>query len=109
MISSDDAAAGRTGAPAVEFDRKILVLDGGGLRGGGEGQGVNGGEDRIDGRKQVHLDLVWCKMRRLEDSCVEETVEVSVGKPALFPPDIYTPETENYSVYPGLGVERAGW
>ena len=84
------------------------MLDGGGFRGGGEGQGVNGGEDRIDGRKQVHFDLVWCATRRLEDSCVEETVEVSVGKPALFPLDIYTQETENCSVYPGPGVEGAG-
>ena len=45
-----------TAAAAVEFNRVILLLVGYGLGGIGEGQGVNGGEEGVDGRKYVHFD-----------------------------------------------------
>ena len=56
--SSDNAADALARATAVEFDRKILVLCRGGLRGSGEDQRVNDGEEGVDRREKVHFDWV---------------------------------------------------
>ena len=53
--SSNDAAD--TVISIVEFNREILRFDGGGPGGVGEGEGVNGGEERVHGREQDHVDV----------------------------------------------------
>ena len=108
-VSSCDDAAHSTFGAAVEFNEVILLLIGRGLRGIGEGKRVNGGEEGVDGRKYIHFDRVYCARRRFEESCVAKVIELFVKKSAVFPFNLYTLLTENYSVYTALGVKELEW
>ena len=98
-------------AVAIEFNRKILLLGRGGLGGGGEGYGVNGGEGGVHGIKKIHSDRVWCVVRRLENwrRATKDRWKCGCRKTCSVLPKLIHVGTEDSSVYPAMDTKEAEW
>ena len=56
-------------------------------------------------KKSISVEIL-VGLGGLWESCVEEVVELFVGKPPLIPPNLYTQENENSSAYPVLDRKK---